>query len=248
MAWIKLDHVTPDKPEVHRMAEVLKLDADAVLGKLLRLWIWADQQTITGNAPSVNTALIDRIASHEGFALAMVKVEWLAVDLDGAIFPKFDRHNGKSAKNRALTAKRVEKYRNDSVTQPALVEKRRKEKRSNPPIPPPKVDDATALEIYQRYPRKVGRTAALRAIKRALARIAESGEASDPAAYLRQQVEAFAESAAGKAGKYTPHPATWMNAGRYDDAAEEWQDQEPERKPVAGHDPDWARKLLEKNQ
>ena len=34
MAWIKLDHVTPDKPEVHRMAEVLKLDADTVLGKL----------------------------------------------------------------------------------------------------------------------------------------------------------------------------------------------------------------------
>jgi len=104
----------------------------------------------------------------------------------------------------------------------------------------------TIQEIYQCYPRQVGRTAALRAIQKALTRIAKSGKESDPADYLKRKVEAFADSAAGQAGKFTPYPATWMNAGRYDDAVEEWQEQEPERKPVAGHDPDWERKLLTK--
>ena len=55
--WIKIEHVTPDKPEVWEMAELLGIDADSVAGKLLRIWIWADQQTISGNARSVTFAL-----------------------------------------------------------------------------------------------------------------------------------------------------------------------------------------------
>lgn len=42
--------ITPDKPEVFQLSEILNLDPDAVLGKLVRLWAWADQQTIDGNA------------------------------------------------------------------------------------------------------------------------------------------------------------------------------------------------------
>ncbi|MEY2727076.1 MAG: hypothetical protein RLZZ458_2943, partial [Planctomycetota bacterium] len=56
--WIKIQHVTPDKPEVWQIAEITGLEADAVVGKLLRIWIWADQQTVDGNARSVTFALL----------------------------------------------------------------------------------------------------------------------------------------------------------------------------------------------
>lgn len=138
-AWIKIEDSTPDKPEVWKMAEKLGIDADAVLGKLVRVWIWADQQTIDGNAHSVTKALLDRTAGVTGFADAMIRVGWLRVVEDGVEFHNFDRHNGETAKKRALTRRRVEKHRAgnaDSVTESQNgnadgVTKRREEKNLN---------------------------------------------------------------------------------------------------------------------
>ncbi len=36
--WIKVQHVTPDKPEVWQIADRLDIDPDAVVGKLIRVW------------------------------------------------------------------------------------------------------------------------------------------------------------------------------------------------------------------
>lgn len=47
-SWIKVEVITPDKPEIFQIAEILNIDPDAVLGKLVRIWAWADQQTIDG--------------------------------------------------------------------------------------------------------------------------------------------------------------------------------------------------------
>jgi DNA replication protein DnaT len=128
--WIKVQVVTPDKPEVHVIAEQLGIDdADAVLGKLVRIWAWADQQTFDGNAGSVTRSLIDRITGVTGFADAMTTCGWLE-EVDGGFrFPNFDRHNGKTAKTRALTRNRVQKKRNAASVTSALPEKRREEKR-----------------------------------------------------------------------------------------------------------------------
>jgi hypothetical protein len=41
--WIKIEENTPDKPEVHKMASILGIDPDAVVGKLVRVWSWASQ-------------------------------------------------------------------------------------------------------------------------------------------------------------------------------------------------------------
>jgi len=40
--------------------------------------------------------------------------------------------------------------------------------------------------------------------------------------YLKERTIDFAKSPAGQNGKYTPHPATWFNAGRYSDEDAEW--------------------------
>ena len=120
--WVKFEHTTPDKPEVWQIAELLGIDGDAVVGKLLRIWVWADQQTTDGNARSVTFALLNRISGVTGFAEAMTAVGWLVKDGAEVRFVNFDRHNGKTAKTRALGAKRAEAHRagNGSVTQTAL--------------------------------------------------------------------------------------------------------------------------------
>lgn len=132
--WIKFEHWTPDKPEVFRMAELLNIDPDAVTGKLVRIWIWADQQTITGNADSVTRALLDRLTQHHGFTDAMLKCGWLEETESGFHFVNFDRHNGETAKTRALNAKRAGKSRSrrherhaDSVTSALPKEEKRRE-------------------------------------------------------------------------------------------------------------------------
>lgn len=132
--WIKFEVATPDKPEVIGIARILGIDQDAVVGKLVRIWIWADQQLRDGNGARVTKSFVDRVTFCAGFAQAMVEVGWLRDIEDGIEFSNFDRHNGQTAKTRALTKNRVASrrtkmlrtQRNDSVTE-SLPEKRREE-------------------------------------------------------------------------------------------------------------------------
>lgn len=109
--WIKFELTTLDKPEVCQIADLANIDPDAVVGKLMRVWGWFDQQTENGNAPSVSKKLLDRLVGVTGFCEHMKSVAWM-IELDGVIsLPHFERHNGKTAKNRLLTAKRVANHK-----------------------------------------------------------------------------------------------------------------------------------------
>lgn len=113
--WIKFDVTTPDKPEVVKMAAVLGVDQDAVVGKLLRVWVWADQNSITSNGGcngvTVTSAFLDRLTFCPGFTAAMRSVGWLVGEDGDLSLPNFERHNGKTAKERAVTNRRVAKSR-----------------------------------------------------------------------------------------------------------------------------------------
>ena len=132
--WIKIEHALPDKPEVMQMASILDIDADAVVGKLIRVWLWFDTHTNNGTAPVTVQALLNRYTCVTGFVDAMEKVGWISIDNERLSIVGFDRHNGTSAKARANCNRRVAKSRekkNKSVTPPlqkALPEKRREEK------------------------------------------------------------------------------------------------------------------------
>ena len=109
--WIKFELTTLDKPEVCQIADLADIDPDAVVGKLMRVWGWFDQKTENGNAPSVSKKLLDRLVGVIGFCEHMKSVAWM-IEIDGVIsLPHFDRHNGKTAKNRLLTAKRVANHK-----------------------------------------------------------------------------------------------------------------------------------------
>lgn len=83
------------------------------------------------------------------------------------------------------------------------------------PTPPDGQDTEGKVDaLYAAYPRKVGRAAAYKAIRKALR--------SAPFEELLTAVQEFARSPAGKAGTFTPHPASWFNAERWNDDRAEW--------------------------
>lgn len=164
--WIKFELTTLDKPEVCQIADLADIDPDAVVGKLMRVWGWFDQQTENGNAPSVSKKLLDRLVGVTGFCEHMKSVAWM-IELDGVIsLPHFDRHNGKTAKNRLLTAKRVANHKasnakgNAASVSGALpkedVEKNKDSLSASPPVDPRMpsemtldwVPDETLLKTY----------------------------------------------------------------------------------------------------
>lgn len=118
------------------MAELLNIDPDAVLGKLIRVWAWADSNikprflrndcvtknnyvrncNVTGTSFEICNdcnfdAIINRITCIKNFADAMKKCGWLIQKDDCYELPNFDRHNGKSTKTRLLNAERAQNYR-----------------------------------------------------------------------------------------------------------------------------------------
>src|SRR5690606_13726732 len=86
----------------------------------------------------------------------------------------------------------------------------------DPPVPAPlKITTAQVEEIYKAYPRKVGKQAALTAIRAAVNRGATPE-------YLLEATTEYARSREGKEQSFTPHPATWYQQGRYDDDRADW--------------------------
>ena len=128
--WIKIEAETPDKPEIWEIAADLGIDPDAVLGKLIRVWLWFDSHTEKCNAPSVTKALLDRDVSCAGFCDSVVKSGWMVEQDCQLIIKDWWIHNGKTAKSRLLAAKRQSKLREKSngdsvtkVTQSSLLER-----------------------------------------------------------------------------------------------------------------------------
>lgn len=109
--WIKMRVDLVEDPAVIAMAFALKIDEYGVVGRLHKLWSWADKHCSSGHAKGVTFVWIDRYIGHTGFAQSVSDEGWLVQGESGIEFPKFDRHNGKSAKTRAEAAdrKRVER-------------------------------------------------------------------------------------------------------------------------------------------
>lgn len=115
--WIKFDKNLPEKPEVWQIASELNLDPDAVVGKLMRVWTWFDENAVGCHAPSVTKKILERDVGVTGFCQAMINAGWM-LDEDNTIsLPNYDRHNGESAKQRALATERKAKQRTQNVTE-----------------------------------------------------------------------------------------------------------------------------------
>jgi hypothetical protein len=69
------------------------------------------------HAGSVTKKGLERVSGLPGLFDALQKVGWLTVEVDEITLPNFGRHNGQTAKQRALTSKRQEKKRHAPVTE-----------------------------------------------------------------------------------------------------------------------------------
>lgn len=109
--WIKIETATPDKPEICAIATRLRIDTDSVVGKLVRLWSWAEVNRVDGSDIGVTKEFIDKLVARKGFAEALEAAGWLKAVGKTLQFSNFERHNGNASKIRGQTAKRVERHR-----------------------------------------------------------------------------------------------------------------------------------------
>ena len=93
------------------MSKKLRIDVDSVVGKLVRLWSWAELSNVDPNDLNVTKEFIDRLCGRKGFAEALIQIDWLQQEGENLRFPNFSRHNGNASKVRGLTARRVELHR-----------------------------------------------------------------------------------------------------------------------------------------
>ncbi|MGH6738665.1 MAG: hypothetical protein ACREDY_06480 [Bradyrhizobium sp.] len=117
--WIKVETATPDKPEVLKLARALKVEPAHAFGLLLIFWIWFDRNSRNGVVTQCSPEVVDTVVRTVNFAASMHDIRWLKIDNDGALtIPNAERHNGKTAKTRALTRDRVKRMRDALVTTP----------------------------------------------------------------------------------------------------------------------------------
>ena len=143
--WVRMRIGLADEPEVVRMAEALKLDPDAVVGKLLRVWGWAKRVTKDGRVASRARHVDDALARVTGFAAAMAEVGWLRVTEGGLEFPRFEVYLGQEARRRSLSADRSRRYRqrqasHDRARDGDVTSRARGEKKKEDTPPPPQHD------------------------------------------------------------------------------------------------------------
>jgi len=109
--WIPVRVDIHDDPAVVAASIATGADVDAIVGKLVRLWGWASRQTKNGNARGVTEMWLDHFVALEKFSESLTSSGWLSVTDQGIRIPKFDRWMSQTAKQRALTARRVAKNR-----------------------------------------------------------------------------------------------------------------------------------------
>ena len=125
LLWIKVEHRTPDKAKVGRLAELLGIERDADLGTLVRLWVWADQHVTGTGYTGATEAEIDFHARRPGCCSCLRKIGWMKETTRGLKFVRFGKHGGQTAKQRALTNARVSRLRNAASVTETLPDKRR---------------------------------------------------------------------------------------------------------------------------
>lgn len=117
--YIEWEKGLADKPEVFRMACLLKKHPDEIAGKVMRFWEWTDdnvpEESIdpeTGHAEvslspnrGDNETYVDSIVRLPGFCAAMSEVGWIVHRSSSLLLPNFGRHNGLTAKTRARNTK-----------------------------------------------------------------------------------------------------------------------------------------------
>lgn len=125
--WIKMRMDLGTSPKVVRIASALRADRLRVVGGLHAVWCLFDVHSEDGRLEGYTLDALDDLIGFEGFAAAMVSVGWLEDGGDYLCTPRFDEHNGQSAKRRAMETERKREAR--KVSAPDADKKRSREEK-----------------------------------------------------------------------------------------------------------------------
>ncbi|AZE90242.1 Pyocin large subunit-like protein [Pseudomonas orientalis] len=232
--WIKMRIDLQTHPKVFRMVSALKADRLRIIGGLHIAWSIFDTHCDDGVLVGYTVDAMDAVVGWPGFTQAMIDVEWASVNEGGSlVMPRFDEHNGASAKRRANDNERkrndrkTKSVRNVSASDADSLrtrEEKRREDKEQKPYGDDAVDHAELFtQFWTLYPRKVGKEAA----RKAWDKLKLTNE------LFGVLVEALGTQClttdwTKDNGQFIPHPATWINGNR-------WEDEVPGPAPVGGN-------------
>ena len=115
--WIKMRTNLSTSPKVVRISSALKADRLRVVGGLHSAWSLFDQHSEDGILVGYSPETLDELIGWPGFTAAMIAVEWAFYDGEILSLPRYEGHNGQSAKRRAMDADRKKEVRKVSASQ-----------------------------------------------------------------------------------------------------------------------------------
>ena len=115
-------------PKVVRMSSALRADRLRTVGGLFAVWCLFDTHSADGQLSGYTPEALDELVGFPGISAAMESVGWLFSDEDGVSLPRFEEHNGQSAKRRAQETERKREERKASASD-ADKKRTREEKR-----------------------------------------------------------------------------------------------------------------------
>ncbi|WP_313285495.1 Pyocin large subunit-like protein [Pseudomonas sp.] len=114
--WIKMRIDLQTHPKVFRMVSALQADRLRIIGGLHVAWSIFDTHSSDGVLVGYTVEAMDAVVGWPGFTQAMIDVEWASVNDGGSlVMPRFDEHNGASAKRRANDSERKRNERKSPV-------------------------------------------------------------------------------------------------------------------------------------
>lgn len=187
-AWIKMRTTLSADGRVRTLARVLTRSRAEVIGHLYNLWCIADEQTTDGLLAHWTIEEVDE-ETTAGFAKAMIDIDWLKVVDGGLQIPRFEDHNGSSAKKRAVDASRQARKRKaaEAPSRPATEAKADDSKLSwYPVLTDLGLDMNQAIQLVRRVYEQYDELGARQCLEAVIER---SRKAKTPQAYIRKIVK-----------------------------------------------------------
>lgn len=151
--WIKMRVDLFTHPKVVRISSALKADNLRTVGGLMSVWCLFDAHSVDGRIEGYTPETLDDMLRWPGFAEQMIAVEWLEQDGEALVLPRFDSHNGTSAKRRAQDASRKKAVRKTSASQADKMRTREEKRRDIKDTPIVPTGDGSAEAVVEAYNR-----------------------------------------------------------------------------------------------
>lgn len=190
--WIKMRADLFTHPKVVRIASAHRTDTLRAVGALMSVWCLFDAHSEDGRLDGYTPETLDMHLRWPGFSESMIGVGWLEFDGESLVLPRFDAHNGQSAKRRAQEADRKREARKSSADE-ADTKRTREEKRREEVVvtgvttpPAPEGLDLRAWDRWADYRKKIRKPIKPASMQPAMAALAKHG--ANQAAVVEQSI------------------------------------------------------------